>query len=93
MKKYKFKNNRLIDEQGKKLNEKFNELTFLKDENEKILFKKQYNFLLEDTGKTYNINMHSYSCFAYCFEEAYGKMLLNRPEFVGRKIESVTIDL
>lgn len=93
MKKYRFENNKLIGENGKELNEKFNKLPYVKNDNGEILFKKVYTIFLEDTEKTFNVNMYSYSCFAYCFEEAYGKMLLNRPEFIGRKIESVNIEL
>jgi hypothetical protein len=47
-----------------------------------------YSILLEDTERTFNINMHSFQCLAASYEEAYVKMCLQRPEFKYRKVIS-----
>jgi hypothetical protein len=54
----------------------------------RALHNKLYRFLLEDREHTHNINMHTYECFALSYEEAYGKMCLNRPELKNRGIIS-----
>ena len=54
-----------------------------------ILQSKQYTILLEDTGRTMNINMHTFDCFAVSEEEAIGKMVRQRPEFRNREIISI----
>lgn len=54
-----------------------------------ILQRKQYTILLEDTGRTFNINMHTFDCFAVSEEEAIGKMVRQRPEFRNREIISI----
>lgn len=54
-----------------------------------ILQRKQYTILLEDTGNTFNINMHTFDCFAVSEEEAIGKMVRQRPEFRNREIISI----
>lgn len=57
----------------------------------RALHNKMYNILLEDTGLTHNINMHTFSCFAVSEDEAVGKMCRIRPELKGRAIESIKI--
>ena len=56
----------------------------------RLLFNQNFIIMVEDTGRTFNINMHTYDCFALSMEEAIGKMLINRPEFIGRKIQSIS---
>lgn len=52
--------------------------------------KNYYLILLEDTGRSFNINMHCFECFALSKEEAIGKMVLSKPEFKTRKIQKIT---
>ena len=52
--------------------------------------KNYYIIRVEDTNRTFNINMCSYHCFAVSEAEAIGKMILNRPEFKFRQIEQIT---
>lgn len=54
--------------------------------------KKLYNILLEDTGRTHNINMHSFDCLAANKEEAIGKMYFARPDFRGWRINKITAE-
>lgn len=54
--------------------------------------KKSYLILLEDIGHSFNLNMHTFECFAINKEEAIGKMYFNRPEFRTRKLISITED-
>ncbi len=56
----------------------------------RLLFNQDFIIMVEDTGRTFNINMHTYECFALSMEEAIGKMLINRPEFIGRKIQLIS---
>ena len=56
----------------------------------RALFDKYYSIMVEDTGRTFNINMHTFECFAISDEEAVGKMYLNKPEFMGREIIKIT---
>lgn len=51
---------------------------------------KMFHILLEDTERTFNINMHTFECFALSEEEAIGKMYKQRPEFRRREIISIT---
>lgn len=53
---------------------------------------KEYDFLFEDTGRTHNINMHSFSCLAFNKEEAMEKIKSCRPELANRLILSITQD-
>lgn len=53
---------------------------------------RSYFILLEDTGRTFNINMHTYECFANSKEEAVGQMYFARPEFRSRPICKITED-
>ena len=46
---------------------------------------------VEDTQRTFNINMYSYHCFALSEAEAIGKMIINRPEFKQRQITSIDL--
>jgi hypothetical protein len=55
-----------------------------------ITINKQYFILLEDTNKSFNINMHSHECFASNMYEAIGKMVTSRTEFKNRKILKIT---
>ena len=55
-----------------------------------IVLSKIYFILLEDTGHTFNINMHTFTTIALSKEEAVGKMYFNRPEFRNRKILRIT---
>lgn len=48
-----------------------------------------YTIILEDSEDTFNINMHSFNCFARSKEEAVGKMCFQRSEFRRRKIQSI----
>lgn len=57
----------------------------------RAIYNAWFIILLEDTGRTFNINMHSYDCFAVSEEEAVGKMYKDRPEFKRREIISITI--
>jgi hypothetical protein len=50
-----------------------------------------YIIRVEDTERTFNLNMHSYHCFALSEAEAIGKMFINRPEFAHRKIEDINL--
>jgi len=52
----------------------------------RTLLMEWHHILLEDTQNTCNINMHSYECFAVSYEEAYGKMCMERPEFKNRVV-------
>lgn len=64
-----------------------------KELNHKIryyLFSKNYTILLEDRGRTHNINCHTFDCLAMSEAEAIGKMTMQRPEFIGWKIQSIT---
>ena len=56
----------------------------------RALFDKYYSIMVEDTGRTFNINMHTFECFAISEEEAIGKMFRDRPEFKNRKIIKIT---
>ena len=56
----------------------------------RALYNKRYRILVEDAGLTWNINMHTFWCFAVSEEEALGKMMKERPEFIGREILSIT---
>lgn len=56
----------------------------------RALHDKLYTVLLEDSGHTFNINMHTYMCFALSEDEAVGKMVRERPEFRSRKIQSIS---
>ena len=53
---------------------------------------KTYSILLEDTGKTFNINCHTFDCYAISKEEAIGKMFFQRPDFAKRTIHKITED-
>ena len=55
----------------------------------KLLLTRQFVILLDDTGRTGNINMHSYWCFAISEDEAVGKMHRERPEFRNRQIQLI----
>ena len=48
-----------------------------------------YFIMVEDTGRTFNMNMHTFECIAVSEEEAIGKMLKERPAFKNRKITSI----
>jgi hypothetical protein len=50
---------------------------------------KYYSIILEDTGKTHNINMHTYDCYASSKEEAIGKMWFARPDFRNVKVDKI----
>lgn len=50
-----------------------------------------YIIQVEDTERTFNINMCSYHCFALSEAEAIGKMVINRPEFKFRQITSINL--
>lgn len=54
--------------------------------------KKNYSILVEDTGRTFNINMHTFDCSAFSRENAIEKMKKNRPEFTNRKIFKIEVD-
>jgi hypothetical protein len=54
----------------------------------RCLNNRNYSIVVEDTEHTHNINMHTFDCFATSYEEAYGKMCLQRPEFKNRKVIS-----
>jgi len=49
-----------------------------------------YSILVEDTGRTFNINMHTFDCLAVSKDEAIGKMHRLRPEFKNREILKIT---
>lgn len=51
---------------------------------------KMFDILLDDTDRTFNINSHTFSCFALSEEEAIGKMYKQRPEFRRREILKIT---
>ncbi len=50
-----------------------------------------YIIRVEDIEHTFNINMHSYHCFALSEAEAIGKMTLARPEFKFRQITDINL--
>lgn len=52
--------------------------------------KQSYHILLKDIGRTFNINMHTYSCQARSKEEAIGKMVVNRPDYDVGHIQKIT---
>lgn len=54
-----------------------------------LKLKQHYLIVVEDTGLTHNINMHSFECFAYNDNEAIKKMYIERPEFKNRKILNI----
>jgi len=54
--------------------------------------RKLYSILLEDTGRTFNINMHTFDCFAVSKEEAVGLMFFERPEFRNREITKISCE-
>jgi len=45
--------------------------------------------MLEDVGHTHNINMHTFDTFAVSFEEAIGKMIINRPDLQVKNINYI----
>ena len=89
---FRFENEQLVDrETGKVFFEKPLDC-YYKDSRDNIMMTKQYNIVFEDVDKTHNLNMHSSTAFAYSFEEAYGKILLKRPEFKTRNIQLISIE-
>ena len=58
---------------------------------ERYEYDKRFSILLEDTGRTFNLSMHTFSTFAISTAEAIGQMYIERPEFITRKIQSITI--
>jgi hypothetical protein len=50
-----------------------------------------YIIRVEDTERTFNLNMHSYHCFAVSEAEAIGKTVIDRPEFKFRQITSINL--
>jgi len=53
--------------------------------------KHYYIICVEDTERTFNINMYTYQCFALSRAEAIGKMVINRPEFKFRQITDINL--
>ncbi len=58
---------------------------------QRCIYNQYYCILLDDTERTFNLNMHSFRTFAVSEAEAIGKMCLERPEFIGRKILGVSV--
>jgi hypothetical protein len=54
------------------------------------ILKTGFVILLEDVGRTHNINCHTFDCLAISEEEAIGKMVRQRPDLRPDKIISVT---
>lgn len=52
---------------------------------------KEFFISLQDRGRSFNINMHTFFCFALSEEEAIGKMIKERPELKPHHIESVRV--
>lgn len=55
------------------------------------IMRNQYNILLKDVGNTFNINMHSFSCFAASMEEAIGMMFIKRKDLNPDDIRRISM--
>lgn len=58
----------------------------------RLVYGNGYFFTLKDVTLSFNINLHSFDCYALSFEEAYGKMILECPQFRGVAVHSVLCD-
>jgi len=52
---------------------------------------KEFFISLQDVGRTFNVNMHTFICFALSEAEAIGKMVKERPDLQVKHIDKITV--
>jgi len=52
---------------------------------------KEFFISLQDVGRTFNINMHTFFCFALSEAEAIGKMVKERPNLQVKHIDKIRV--